>query len=172
MTNHAVLHTLQVCTERKWTQIANKMGYDTRDGGESIPGQLKVAYSKIIHPFELYRIKVSQTMANNNSASPVAASASTTKASPGGRMRATPPNPSNTASSLANGSPMGSPITMERVQAASAKLNEALGTQSIGDAEGIPKARNSPSTPGTTTSNTDSECWSATFRSSKQPSPA
>lgn len=45
----------QVCTSKKWTEIAREMGYgNSKNIGTSIPGGLKNAYQKYLLPYEQY----------------------------------------------------------------------------------------------------------------------
>ena len=89
------------------------MGYDVKSG-PSIAGQLKVAFIKIIQPFEEYVIRVK---ANGT---PIALTPS-----PNGGMRNHFVKTEETPD-VRNLSPSESPVTLEKVQAASEKLNDVL----------------------------------------------
>jgi hypothetical protein len=89
------------------------MRFDLRSD-PSIPAQIKHAYLNIIQPFEDYRVRI---LANSTPHG--------TPSSSNGGMRSTPQNRLN-ASDASAGPSSASPITLQKVQAASDKLNAAL----------------------------------------------
>lgn len=109
----------QVCQIRKWTQIAKAMGYDIKNG-PTIAGQLKLAFIKIIQPFEEYRERLTVNGTPN---------VLTPSSSLGGDCK-TPATPVDTQYRQKE-SPTASPVTLEKVQAASEKLNQALNTSPL-----------------------------------------
>ena len=111
----------QMSDRRKWKQVGKAMGYDCK-ADNTIAGELRTAFHKIVQPFEDYRIRVTASGASGNAPTPgTPGSAGATglllpsSGSSKGKERAT--TPSNNADAA---------VTMEQVYAASNKLNDAL----------------------------------------------
>ncbi|KAM0753831.1 JmjC-domain-containing protein [Meredithblackwellia eburnea MCA 4105] len=119
----------QVCNARKWTSVAQNMGY-TISGANIIAAQLKNSYQKIIAPFEDYVKRVKNAGSNASMGSSVlddeVASVSHSfdelKRSNGADTLATPRSENDGPTSR----PAMNFVAIDKVRTASDKLNDAI----------------------------------------------